>query len=97
MLMIIDIRNPNSPSINIPTADTFVIISNSFLVGFLSTNQTLLHFIKKDFALPICSLKFITMNYLKIKEFLKFRDSVLNRVKNLGNLPTIKKFKFHLR
>ena len=32
--IIIDIRNPTTPKIKIPIADTFVIVSNSFLVGF---------------------------------------------------------------
>lgn len=46
-LTAIEIKNPIAPRIKIPIAETFAIISNSFLEGFLKACQTLLHFIKK--------------------------------------------------
>ena len=49
--MKIDIRNPRTPRIKIPKADTLAIVSNSFLVGFFKTCQTRLHFKKNDFVL----------------------------------------------
>jgi len=48
--MMIEIMNPRTPTIKIPIAETFVIISNSFLVGFFNANQTLLHLKKNDFV-----------------------------------------------
>ena len=48
--IIIEIRNPRTPNAKIPRAETFAIVSNSFLVGFFKTCQTLLHFKKNDFA-----------------------------------------------
>ena len=48
VLINIEIRNPKTPSIKIPIAETFVIVSNSFLEGFFNTCQTRLHFIAKD-------------------------------------------------
>lgn len=49
-LIIIEIRNPRTPNIPIPIAETFAVSSNSFFVGFFKTCQTLLHFRKNDFA-----------------------------------------------
>ncbi len=48
--MISDIRNPKTPIIKIPIAETLDVNSNSFLVGFFKTNQTRLHLIKNDFV-----------------------------------------------
>jgi hypothetical protein len=39
----IDIKKPNIPIIRIPMAETFEIVSNSFLVGFLKESHTRLH------------------------------------------------------
>lgn len=64
--MIIEIKNPNTPSIKIPIAETFVTVSNSFLEGFLRTCQTRLHLTIKDFADIKNSF---TMIYLENKSF----------------------------
>ncbi len=48
--MIIEIMNPITPIISIPSAETLVVISNSFLVGFFNAYQTLLHLKKNDFV-----------------------------------------------
>ena len=50
-LTIIEIINPIIPNIRIPTAETFATISNSCLVGFFKTFQTLRHFNANDFVL----------------------------------------------
>jgi hypothetical protein len=42
--------NPKIPSARMPMAETFVMVSNSFLVGFFNTCHTLSHLMKKDFA-----------------------------------------------
>ena len=47
--MNIEIINPKRPSITIPTADTFAIVSNSCFEGFFNASQTLLDFIVNDF------------------------------------------------
>ena len=45
-----EIKNPNTPRITIPTAETFATVWNSSLVGFFKECQTLLDLTKKDFA-----------------------------------------------
>ena len=47
--MSIEIINPKSPIIAIPTAETFATFKNSSLVGFFKTIHTLLHFKMKEF------------------------------------------------
>ena len=42
--------NPIAPSIAIPIAETFAIISNSFLEGFFKMCQTRLDLSKNDFV-----------------------------------------------
>ena len=49
MFIMIEIKKPIRPRINIPIAETFAIVSYSFFVGFLKERQTLLHFAVKDF------------------------------------------------
>jgi len=46
----IEIKKPITPKAKIPKAETLAIVSNSFLVGFFKTYQTLLHFRKNDFV-----------------------------------------------
>ncbi len=46
----IEIKKPITPKAKIPKAETLAIVSNSFLVGFFKTYQTLLHFKKNDFV-----------------------------------------------
>ena len=48
--MIIEIKNPNTPKITIPTAETLATVWNSSFVGFFNECQTLLDLTKKDFA-----------------------------------------------
>ena len=48
--IIIEITNPRIPNITIPRAETFAIVSNSFLDGFFKANHTLLHLTKNDFV-----------------------------------------------
>ena len=50
-MIIIDIKNPRTPNIKIPTAETFEIVSNSFLVGFFKICQTLLDLMANDLVL----------------------------------------------
>jgi len=50
IFIIIEIKNPRIPNAKIPRAETLAIVSNSFLVGFFKTCQTLLHFRKNDFV-----------------------------------------------
>ncbi len=57
IFIIIEIKKPIIPNAKIPKAETLAIVSNSFLVGFFKTNQTLLHFIKNDFVEVINSIK----------------------------------------
>jgi len=45
----IDIKKPRTPNIKIPKAETFAIVSNSFLEGFFNTDHTLLHLTINDF------------------------------------------------
>ena len=54
--MKMEIMKPITPMIKIPIAETFVIISNSFLVGFFSASQTRLDLRKNDFRDTILSL-----------------------------------------
>ena len=60
-----DIKNPRTPSNKIPIADTFAVISNSFLVGFLNTNQTLLHLSANDFV----GFNKFTISYREMRSF----------------------------
>jgi len=46
----IEIKNPKKPRIAMPIAETLVIVLKSSVVGFFKTNQTRLHFMKKDFV-----------------------------------------------
>ena len=55
----IEMKNPKSPRIAIPIAETFAIVSYSFLEGFFKECQTLVHLIKNDFV-DIANL--LTMN-----------------------------------
>ena len=48
--MSIEIINPKVPNAKIPIAETFVMVSNSFFVGFLNACHTLLHLVKNDFV-----------------------------------------------
>ncbi len=41
--------NPRTPKIKIPIAETFAIVSNSFLDGFFKECHTLLHLTENDF------------------------------------------------
>ncbi len=50
IFIIIEIKKPITPNAKIPRAETLAIVSNSFLVGFFKTCQTLLHFKKNDFV-----------------------------------------------
>ena len=47
--MIIETKNPNTPRITIPTAETLATVWNSSFVGFFKECQTLLDLTKKDF------------------------------------------------
>lgn len=49
IFIIIDIRKPKSPIMEIPAAETFATFKNSSLVGFFKTIHTLLHFAIKFF------------------------------------------------
>jgi hypothetical protein len=46
----IDNKNPKTPIMRIPIAETFEIVSNSFFVGFFKITHTLLHCEKKVFS-----------------------------------------------
>jgi len=52
----IEIKNPNVPKMKTPIAETFAMVSNSFLEGFFNTDQTLLHLIVNDFNFVSISL-----------------------------------------
>lgn len=47
------ITNPITPMTAIPIAETFAIVSNSFLDGFFKVCQTLVHLTKNDFVFSI--------------------------------------------
>lgn len=48
--MSIEIINPKAPNARIPIAETFVMVSNSFFVGFFNACHTLSHLMKNDFV-----------------------------------------------
>ena len=54
-------RKPRTPSMRIPTAETFATFVNSSFVGFFSASQTRLHLITKDF-IPVNGFMFLIEN-----------------------------------
>ena len=66
IFIIIEIKKPITPNAKIPKAETLAIVSNSFLVGFFKTNQTLLHFKKNDF---VDVANFFTIKRIRLEGF----------------------------
>jgi len=52
-----EIIKPTSPIIKMPTAETFAIVLNSIMLGFLNKSHTLMHLSKNDFNFSFIKIK----------------------------------------